>query len=105
MELEIMFGRHNSVQTSPIKDLRSNMQRGLRFNPRVTAYDDEYDDSILYADFLRLHAAVRSLTKTANSKLNLLINGNPIKRDFCTVVKVYAIFLKIGEIDNGNLKI
>ena len=107
MELEVMMETRNSMHPSPFKnafkEARTTIHnnRGLRFNPNVKTYDDEFDDKILFADVFRLNAAIRNLTKTANSKLNVLVNGNQIKREFCTVVKVYAIFLKIGEIDNG----
>jgi hypothetical protein len=103
MELDIMMDSRNAMHPSPFKEARTTIyhNKGLRFNLHVKAYDDDYDDKLLFADTFRLNAAIRNLTKTANSKLNLIVNGNQIKRDFCTVVKVYAIFLKIGEIDNG----
>ena len=48
-----------------------------------------------YADVFRMKAAVRNLMRTANNKLNHLINGKQIKKDHITVVRVYAIFRKI----------
>ena len=94
MELEIMMGGKNSLlQASPLK--LSVYNKGLRFNSRVMAYDDDYDDNILYTDPFRLNLAIRNLMKTANNKLNILVNGNSLKRDSCTIVKVYGIFLKI----------
>ncbi len=38
--------------------------------------------------------AVRNLIRTANLKLNEIFNGNTIKRDYLTIVKVHCIFLK-----------
>ena len=43
---------------------------------------------------------LKNLIKSANEQLNMLINGPTYKRDFPTLVRVYIVFLKVGEIDN-----
>lgn len=43
---------------------------------------------------------IKNLITMANQQLNLLINGPNFKREFPTLVAVYIVFLKVGEIDN-----
>lgn len=43
---------------------------------------------------------MKALIATANLQLNLLINGPTYARDYPTLVQVYIVFLKVGEIDN-----
>jgi hypothetical protein len=43
---------------------------------------------------------LNNLIRSANEQLNSLINGPTYKRDYPTLVRVYIVFLKVGEIDN-----
>ncbi len=43
---------------------------------------------------------LKSLIKNANQQLNLLTNGPSYTREHPTLVEVYIVFLKVGEIDN-----
>lgn len=45
-------------------------------------------------------AALKKLLVTANNKLDLYINNEHVKRPESTVVELYLIFLRVGEIDN-----
>lgn len=43
---------------------------------------------------------LKNLINSANYQLNILLNGPIYKRDYPTLVQVYIVFLKVGEIDN-----
>jgi len=43
---------------------------------------------------------IKNLIKSANAQLNIMINGPTYKREYPTLVQVYIVFLKVGEIDN-----
>jgi len=74
----------------------------LEQKKRVEIRESENIDSInhMFGDATRMRNEIRNLVKNANFQLDKLINSTQIKRDYLTVVKIYAIFLKIGEIDN-----
>jgi hypothetical protein len=60
---------------------------------------NEIDDTNLDEEQKR-QSDVKSLMNTANSKLNLYVNNENIKKPDPVVVQIYLIFLRIGEIDN-----
>ena len=60
-------------------------------NEQINLYED---------DAVKSKMALKSLIETANSQLNIMVNGPTFKRDYPTVVRVYIVFLKVGEIDN-----
>lgn len=58
--------------------------------------DQDHTHHDYNGDEFRMKAAVRNLIKTANNKLNILVNGHQIKRDYPTLVRIYAIFRKLN---------
>lgn len=66
------------------------------------AKGENSEDPVNYMDddYQKKQAAVQNLIKTANSRLNLYVNNENIKKSSPVTVQIYLIFLRVGEIDN-----
>jgi hypothetical protein len=87
----IIQARANSVNTSaPLDDTTLAIRNAI---------EKEEDEDIRENMRVR-YLQMQSLIRLANSKLDMYINDEYVKKNEPVTVEVYMIFLRIGEIDN-----
>ena len=73
---------------------KQNFSRNFRTLNAIQQAQEKYNGD--YND----NETLKNLINSANYQLNILLNGPIYKRDYPTLVQVYIVFLKVGEIDN-----
>lgn len=93
------------VQSELSKNTDQNMHS--HFSERKHTYNKSYrnrsNQVTQFGDPNRDYSeaeTIKNLIKSANAQLNIMINGPTYKREYPTLVQVYIVFLKVGEIDN-----
>ncbi len=83
---------HFTDKKATFKRNPTNRQTLVQFNQNEFNINEE--------DNVKNQLALKNLIETANKQLNLMVNGPVFKRDYQTIIQVYIVFLKVGEIDN-----
>lgn len=88
----------SELSRNPDQDMHSHLSsRRQTYSRSFRARNTNYsNDMVVNSD----QETMKNLIKSANFHLNLLINGPSYKRDYPTLVQIYIVFLKVGEIDN-----
>jgi hypothetical protein len=88
---------HNETSTVNRKHLIHSRVVPKTVNNKIS----ENDEDTAMSENMRIrYLQMQSLIRLANSKLDLYINDEHVKKPTPVTVEVYMIFLRVGEIDN-----